>query len=220
MKSKILSIFSVFFIFLLVSCSNKNIKPVEEVNTNKPNDNAVITDEEKEKPTPPVETPKENEEVSKPKDEEKEEEKTPIVEKRNSRIYAFNYEELVLYYYDTSIDVIDNALVGALTKEIQSNLPNDSFLALTDKIGVTSAKLDKEKSLLTVVFSDSFVDHMILGSSTESGLLSSLICTYGYNYDVDNVAIYFKDELYTSLKGDLEAGSFEVNLSDAKEYKE
>lgn len=218
MKSKILSIVSVFFIFLLVSCSNKNIKPVEEGTTNKPSDNVVIEDEEKEKPTTPVETPKENEEASKPKDEEREEEKTPIIEKRNARIYAFNYEELVLYYYDTSIDVIDNALVGALTKELQSNLPNDKFLALTDEIGVTSAKLDKEKSLLTVVFSDSFVDHMLLGNSTESGLLSSLICTYGYNYDVDNVAIYFKDELYTSLKGDLEAGYFEVNLSDAKKY--
>lgn len=219
MKSKILSIVSVFFIFLLVSCSNKNIKPLEEGNTGKPNDNVVITDEEKEKPTP-VEIPKDNEETSKPNDEEKEEEKTPIIEKRNARIYAFNYEELALYYYDTSIAVVDNALVGALTKELQSNLPNDKFLALTDKIGVTSAKLDREKSLLTVVFSDSFVDHMLLGNSTESGLLSSLICTYGYNYDVDNVAIYFKDELYTSLKGDLESGSFEVNYSEAKEYNQ
>lgn len=220
MKSKILSILSVFFIFLLVSCSNKNVPPIEEGNTGNPNGNEVIIDEEKEKPNTPTETPKKGEETSKPKDEEKEEEKTPIVQKRKARIYAFNYEELALYYYDTSIDVVDNALVGALTKELQSNLPNDNFLALTDKIGVTSAKLDKEKSLLTVVFSDSFVDHMLLGSSTESGLLSSLISTYGYNYDVDNVAIYFKDELYTSLKGDLEVGSFEVNYSDAKEYKE
>lgn len=218
MKSKILSIVSVFFIFLLVSCSNKNIKPLEEGNTGNTNDNVVITDEEKETPTTPVETPKENEEISNPKEEEEEE--TPIIEKRNARIYAFNYEELVLYYYDTSIDVVDNALVGALTKELQSNLPNNKFLALTDKVDITSAKLDKEKSLLTVVFSDSFVDNMLLGSSTESGLLSSLISTYGYNYDVDNVAIYFKDELYTSLKGDLESGSFEVNYSEAKEYKE
>lgn len=218
MKSKILSIFSILFILLIVGCTSKNLTPSEEQNKETTNENIIIKDKDKENETSSI--PDKEKENSTLNPEEKEEIITPIVENRNSRIYAFNKDELSLYYYDTSIQVTDNALVSALTKELQSNLPNDSFLALTDKVGVTSAKLDEEKSLLTIVFSDSFVDNMLLGNSTESGLLSSLLCTYGYNYDVDNVAIYFKDELYTSLKGDLEAGSFEVNYSDAKEYKQ
>lgn len=213
MKSKIISIFSIFFILLMVGCTNKN--PVTDKDPNS-NENPITDNEDKDSETS---TPKEDE-ISNPVDEDKEELIIePVIKNRNARIYTFNKDELALYYYDTSLEVTDNALVNALTKELQSNLPNESFLSLTDKVGVTSAKLDQDKNLLTIVFSDSFVDNMLLGNSTESGLLSSLICTYGYNYDVDKVAIYFKDKLYTSLKGDLEAGYFEVNYSEAKEYK-
>ena len=59
---------------------------------------------------------------------------------------------------------------------------------------------------------------MLLGSSTESGLLSSLISTYAYNLDVDKVAIYLGDKLYTSLKGDLPKGYFDVDFSSAIPY--
>ena len=222
MKNKILSILTILSIFVLVGCAKA--KPTDSIPTPNPNNNSSPQEESKDSETPTEEPKNEkpkNEEPSteKPKEDPKPEQKEPVVQKRNSRIYAFNADELALYYYDTTIDVVDNALVTALTKELQTNLPNDSFLALTDKIGVTSATLDEKEGVLKIVFSDSFVDHMLLGSSTESGLLSSLICTYGYNYDVDKVSIYFKDKLYTSLKGELEAGAFEVNYSEAKEYK-
>ncbi|MGV2644037.1 hypothetical protein GNF86_21965, partial [Clostridium perfringens] len=123
------------------------------------------------------------------------------------------------YYYDKTIQVEDKALVKALTNELQNNLPSDDFLALTKEIGVTSAKLDEKSGVLTVVFSDSFSDKMTLGSATESGLASSLICTYAYNFGVDKVAIYFGDKLYTSLRGDLPEGYFTAHFSDAEPYK-
>jgi len=39
-------------------------------------------------------------------------------------------------------------------------------------------KLDETAGVLKVVFSDSYVDHMTLGSSTESGLLTCLLDAY------------------------------------------
>jgi len=137
--------------------------------------------------------------------------KPPKTEVKTVRIFAFDYETPELYYYDTEITVTDNALVTALTNELQHNLPEDRFLALTDEVGVTSAKLDDEKGILTVVFNEAFTEKMLLGSVTESGLLASILSTYAYNYGVDKVAIYFGDTLYTSLRGELPEGYFEVD---------
>ena len=140
------------------------------------------------------------------------------ITKKTCRIYAFNREELQLYYFDEELTVEDNALVTSLTKALQNTLPNDSFLALSDKAEVTSAKLDSENGLLTIVFSEDFIKDMTLGSSTESGLVSSLVNTYAYNYNVDKVAIYFGGNLYTSLKGSLDEGYFNAHFDEAKEY--
>lgn len=137
-------------------------------------------------------------------------------ELRKVRIFAFDYQTPELYYYDTQIKVTDNALVKALTNELQHNLPEDRFLTLTDEVGVTSAKLDKENGILTVVFNEAFTEKMLLGSVTESGLLASILSTYAYNYGVDKVTIYFGDKLYTSLRGELPEGYFKVDYSDAK----
>lgn len=138
--------------------------------------------------------------------------------KVNCRLFFFDSEKLELYYIDKDLTVEDNALITALTKELQNTNTSDSFLKLTDKVGIKSANLNKDNGILTVVFNKSYVDEMILGSATESGLLSSLINTYGYNYGVDKVAIYFGDKLYTSLKGDLPEGYFKTNFSEGKPY--
>lgn len=133
-------------------------------------------------------------------------------------MFFFDSEKLNLYYVDKDLKVKDNALVSALTKELQTNTTSDTFLKLTPNVGIKSATLDKDKGILKVVFNKSYVNEMILGTATESGLLSSLVNTYGYNYGVNKVSIYFGDELYTSLKGDLPDGYFNTNFSDATAY--
>ena len=45
--------------------------------------------------------------------------KPPKTEVKTVRIFAFDYETPELYYYDTEITVTDNALVTALTNELQ-----------------------------------------------------------------------------------------------------
>jgi hypothetical protein len=150
--------------------------------------------------------------------------KPPTTEKTSiknvkCRFYFLAMTELKYYYIDKIIPVEDNALITALTKELQSTSYNKDFLSLTDKIKVKSAKLDETTGVLKIVFSGSYVDHMNLGTNTEAGLLTCLLATYGYNFGVDKVAIYFNDELYTSLKGDLPEGYFNVNYPSAKVYK-
>ncbi len=135
------------------------------------------------------------------------------------RFYFLAMTELKYYYIEKTILVEDNSLITALTKELQSTSYNKEFLSLTDKITVKSAKLDETTGVLKVVFSDSYADHMNLGTNTKAGLSTCLLATYGYNLGVDKVAIYFNDELYTCIKGDLPEGYFSVNYPSAKEYK-
>lgn len=131
------------------------------------------------------------------------------------RIYYFNSSDFKLYYVDKKITVTNNALVTALTTELQNNSYNSDFITLTKKVGIKSANLDKQKGILTVKFNESYIEYMTLGNATETGLLSAILNTYAYNYGINKVAIYFDNELYTSLKGELPEGYFTVDSSTA-----
>lgn len=150
-------------------------------------------------------------------DETKDNETSSIVNKK-VRLFFFDTKDYVMYYIDKEIQVEDKAIIKALTKELQNYSPDENFLNLTKEVEITSANIDPKTNILKIVFSSSYTDKMILGSSTESGLLSSLLSTYGYNLNVDKIAIYFGDELYTSLRGDLPNGYFDVNYEDAIPY--
>lgn len=136
----------------------------------------------------------------------------------NCRLFFFDTSTLKLKYIDTTIEVEDGAIINALTKELQNTSYSDDFLTLTNKVSVKSAKIDMTTDILKIVFSDDYTNYMTLGSSTESGLLSSLICTFGYNLGIDKVSIYFGENLYTCLRGDLPEGYFNVDYSFAEEY--
>lgn len=150
-------------------------------------------------------------------DDSKDDETSSIVNTK-VRLFLFDTKDYVMYYIDKEIPVEDKAIIKALTTELQTYSPDENILNLTDEVEITSAKLDTETNVLKIVFSSSYTDKMLLGSSTESGLLSSLISTYGYNLKVDKVALYFGDELYTSLRGDLPNGYFDVHYEDAIPY--
>lgn len=144
-------------------------------------------------------------------------EKISSIKNIKCRLYFFNMSELKHYYVDKILPVEDNAIVTALTRELQSTSYSNNFLLLTDKVKIKSAELDKTTGVLKIVFSDSYVDHMNLGTNTEGGLLTSLLATYGYNLGVDKIAIYFNDKLYTCL-GDLQEGYFTVEYPLAELY--
>lgn len=197
MKKKVfLLLFSLFFSIILIGCNKNN----DKANPNNSNNNNIEdknnNDNEKDEP----------------------ETESPNKQLKNVRLFYFDTVNYELYYVDKEIEIKDKAIIKALTKELQDYSPNNNFLSLTNKVEITSATLDEKSGVLKVKFSSSYVNEMLLGSSTESGLLSALLATYGYNLNVDKVAIYFNDELYTSLKGDLPNGYFDVDYSSAKAY--
>ena len=199
MKNKLmLLLFSLIFSIILIGCSN-----AEKTNFNNSTDSDIKNNEN-------IDVNEDENEI--PKIETKTDELKMV------RLFYFNTLDYNLYYIDKEIEVTDKAIIKALTKELQDYSPNKDFINLTDKVEIRSADLDEENKSLKIVFSSSYIDEMLLGSATESGLLSSLLSTYGYNLNVDKISIYFNDELYTSLKGDLPNGYFDVDYSSAIAY--
>lgn len=200
MKKYFLKIFALLSLtFFLLGCTNGNNKlTTEDDNSNKPSNESSNEDNKAD------EYNKNNNSLN--------------IQDRNCRIFFFDSKALKLKYIDTTIQVENGAIIKALTNELQNTNYNDDFLTLTKKALIKSATIDISTDVLKVVFSDDYTKYMTLGTATESGLLSSLICTYGYNLGVDKVAIYFGDELYTCLRGDLPEGYFTVDYSFAEEY--
>lgn len=200
MKKKLfLLLFCLFFSIILIGCNknNENLPTNDSTDTNIEDKN---DDSNNEKDEPEIETPSK--------------------EMKKVRLFYFDTVNYKLYYVDKEIEITDKAIVKALTKELQNYSPTKNFLNLTNEVEITSASLDEKNGVLKIVFSSSYIDKMLLGSATESGLLSSLLSTYGYNFNVNKVAIYFGDDLYTSLKGDLPNGYFDVDYSTAIIYSE
>ena len=198
MKKKLfLLLFSLFFSIILIGCSeNKEKTP--------PNDSNNPNIEDK------------SDEINNEKD--KSQIENPSKTRKTVRLFYFDTVNYEMYYVDKEIEITDKAVIRALTKELQDYSPNKNFLNLTKDVEITSASLNEEEGILKIVFSSSYVDKMLLGSATESGLLSSLLSTYGYNLNINKIAIYFGDTLYTSLKGDLPNGYFDVDYSTAIPY--
>lgn len=133
---------------------------------------------------------------------------------RECRVFYFNKVDLKTYCIDTSVTVTDNALVTALTEKLYE-VPNNNtnFLVLSKDYGVKSATLDYETNILKVVFNENFIDTMKLDTITSNGLMLAIVNTYGYNYGVEKVAVYFGEELYTGLEGTSSVGYSTVDYT-------
>ncbi|MBD7914960.1 GerMN domain-containing protein [Clostridium sp. Sa3CUN1] len=203
-KKFFLLFFSFILSFILIGCNKSN-----DI-SNLPNkENESFENENNKKETPITNEEKNN--ISN---------NSESLTKKNVRLFYFDTINYELYYVDKEVDVTDKAIIKSLTTELQNYSPNKNFLNLTKDVEITSASLDESTGLLKIVFSSSYIDKMLLGSATESGLLSSLLSTYGYNLNIKKVAIYFKDELYSSLRGDLPEGYFNVDYTSAIPYSE
>lgn len=83
---------------------------------------------------------------------------------------------------------------------------------------VTSASLDEEKGILNIYFNESFYHSTNLGSDIEAGFIDALVNTYGYNYQVNKVAIFVEDKLYEDQRGPMPDGYFKTTLSETLVY--
>lgn len=209
MKKKLfLLLFSLIFSFLLIGCNKSKDTPPSSSNNNKVEDVEEKNDDKKDNNNKDGNSNSKNENSN----------ANNSIGKKTVRLFYFDTVNFELYYVDKEIEIKDKEVVRSLTNELQNYSPNNNFLNLTNDVEITSATLNESTGVLKVVFSSSYINKMTLGSATENGLLSSLISTYGYNLNVKKVAIYFGDELYTSLRGDLPDGYFNVNYSSAIPY--
>lgn len=204
LKKFFLLLFSFILCFILIGCNKNN-----DINNLPNKENESIENENNEKENSLTNEEKNN--ISN---------NNENFTKKNVRLFYFDTINYELYYVDKEVDVTDKAIIKSLTTELQNYSPNKNFLNLAKEVEITSATVDETTGVLKVVFSSSYVDKMLLGSATESGLLSSLLSTYGYNLNIKKVSIYFKDELYTSLRGDLPEGYFNVDYNSAIPYSE
>lgn len=113
------------------------------------------------------------------------------------RLYLYNGESDKIIYFDETVSVTDGALVSALIDSFKIERTSE-FSPLSKDIAVKSAKLEKEKDLLTVNFGDKFVNTMGFGSGPESSVLTSIVDTLGYNFGVSKIYITVDGKPYTS----------------------
>ena len=134
---------------------------------------------------------------------------------RNCRVFYFNKVDLKTYCVDTNVKVTDNALVTALTEKLYSAPNNNNnFVVLSKDYGVRSATLNYDTNVLTVVFNENFIKDMELSDEVANGVIGAVVNTYGYNYGVDKVAVYFGNQLYTGTDGTSSNEYSTVNYSD------
>ena len=134
---------------------------------------------------------------------------------RDCRIFYYNKVDSKTYCVDTSATVTDNAFVTALTEKLYEAPNNNSnFITISKDYGVKSATLDYSTNVLTVVFNSNFLDEMKLNDTDSKGLMAAIVNTYGYNYQVNKVAVYFGNDLYTGLDGTAEAGYSTVDYTN------
>ena len=134
---------------------------------------------------------------------------------RDCRIFYYNKVDSKTYCTDTKAPVTDNAFVTALTEKLYEAPNNNSnFITISKDYGVKSATLDYSTNVLTVVFNSNFLDEMKLNDTDSKGLMAAIVNTYGYNYQVNKVAVYFGNDLYTGLDGTAEAGYSTVDYTN------
>lgn len=134
-------------------------------------------------------------------------------------------QEIRLYVYDAisgesmytmkNITIVDGALVSSIINALKDDSSNN-FTALNPEIQVKSAKLEKDKDLLTVDFGEKFLNNMDLGGGVEMGMLQSVVNSLGYNFGVSNVCITVNGEGYSSGHASHKADEpFKVDYSNS-----
>lgn len=140
-------------------------------------------------------------------------------ETRNVRLYYNNYGTNSFVYVDTTVKVVDKAMVKALVGSLQKPLDEKYPAVLNQEVGVRTAKLDKANDTLIVDFGANFVTSQNLGSGAEADMLQSLTNTLGYNLGVNNVIITVNGKPYVSGHISKKDGeSFKVSYSNYKKY--
>lgn len=224
MKKFMLSVFIVIFtLFGLVGCSSPANEEKNEANQSEPTKDNPLTDDTSQEQNSTPQNNDSNTDTDSTDDSNADEtdssEKDEVTQSKMSRLYYYDIEKDEMFYIDESVDVVDGAYINALTKGLKDNQNNEDFVTMNEETFVTSAKLDEESGILNIYFNDSFYLSTNLGSGIEVGFINALVNTYGYNYNVDKVAIYVEGKLYEDQRGTMPNGYFPVTAESATKYE-
>lgn len=224
MKKFMLSVFIVIFtLFGLVGCSSPANEEKNEANQSEPTKDNPLTDDTSQEQNSTPQNNDSNTDTDSTDDSNADEtdssEKDEVTQSKMSRLYYYDIEKDEMFYIDESVDVVDGAYINALTKGLKDNQNNEDFVTMNEETFVTSAKLDEESGVLNIYFNDSFYLSTNLGSGIEVGFINALVNTYGYNYNVDKVAIYVEGKLYEDQRGTMPNGYFPVTAESATKYE-
>lgn len=224
MKKFMLSVFIVIFtLFGLVGCSSPANEEKNEANQSEPTKDNPLTDDTSQEQNSTLQNNDSNTDTDSTDDSNADEtdssEKDEVTQSKMSRLYYYDIEKDEMFYIDESVDVVDGAYINALTKGLKDNQNNEDFVTMNEETFVTSAKLDEESGILNIYFNDSFYLSTNLGSGIEVGFINALVNTYGYNYNVDKVAIYVEGKLYEDQRGTMPNGYFPVTAESATKYE-
>lgn len=224
MKKFMLSVFIVIFtLFGLVGCSSPANEEKNEANQSEPAKDNPLTDDTSQEQNSTPQNNDSNTDTDSTDDSNADEtdssEKDEVTQSKMSRLYYYDIEKDEIFYIDESVDVVDGAYINALTKGLKDNQNNEDFVTMNEETFVTSAKLDEESGVLNIYFNDSFYLSTNLGSGIEVGFINALVNTYGYNYNVDKVAVYVEGKLYEDQRGTMPNGYFPVTAESATKYE-
>lgn len=187
MKKYLSFIISIFMIFSLIGCGDS------------PNTNSTTNNKSESQKT---ENDSNKNEINNDKTENFEENTNSTgvnstTTDKKVRLFFYNGFEDKIVYKDTTVKVIDGALVTAIIKGLKENYGED-YCSLASNIEVNSAKLEKDKDLLTVNFKKNFINNMNLGSGAESAVLQCVVNSLGYNFNISNIYITIDGKPYSS----------------------
>lgn len=216
-----------FMVFSLFGCSPANEQESDSNQSVQSENDSSTTDQETDQNSTPednnsdsnTDSTNQTESDDSSQKETSDSTQTPSTQQRISRLYYYDVKQDQVFYIDEEVDVIENAYVNALTEALKENQGNEDFVVMNEDTFVTSATLDEESGILNIYFNESFHLSTNLDSDIEAGFIDALVNTYGYNYNVDKVAIYVENKLYEDQSDSMSNGYFQVTGDTATKYE-
>ncbi|MGL4336473.1 MAG: GerMN domain-containing protein [Turicibacter sp.] len=222
-KKQLLALLTILVLTLnVMGCASINeIHPPSSLpETPSVNESEIIKPEEI-KPEIEIETgteipPTEETQTTSPSTEKNEDLESKLIP---SRLFFYDIELDQMFYIDTDVEVIGGGYINSLTNALKNDNYGDHLITLAQETFVTKAEQNKETGLLTVYFNESFHESMNLGSISQVEMINALVNTYGYNYQVDKVAIIVEGKPYVDQRGELPEGYFTVTIDQAIKFE-
>lgn len=196
-KKVIFLIISALMCQNFIACSNSSSKSTQSSPSSestskdsaKSDDSSKDTKDEKKDTTLNNDTSKKEDNLS---------ENNSSVTEKDVRIFYYDIESDKIIYQNKKIKVTYGALTNAIIDAYKGALDNQCYSGLPDNVVVKSAKLEKDKDLITVNFGDTFVNTLGYGAGIEASILQSVVNSLGYNFGVSNVYITVNGKPYSS----------------------